>query len=68
MDENPCGEVSLGSDADLAPNYAGLALEHTMRGNASIAERCLRMIPRTKRGEVNIALEDLAMQLSRLGN
>lgn len=65
--ENPCGEHTP-SDAGVYAVFAGAALIQTLDGDTKGAEEWLRMIPRTRRGEVNIALEDLSMQLSRLGN
>lgn len=50
------------------PLSAAMALLETLHGEPEAAEAWLRQIPRTERGRVNIALEDLAMQLSRLGN
>jgi hypothetical protein len=65
--ENPCDEFAQ-SDAGAYAVFAGAALIQTLDGDTEGAEQWLRMIPRIRRGEVNIALEDLSMQLSRLGN
>jgi hypothetical protein len=52
---------------NLVPLYAGLALSHMVDGNEDAAVEWLKKIPRSERGEVNIALEDLQMRLGRLG-
>lgn len=64
MDENPCTEVG----SDNVPFAAAMALSYMLRGSIEDADRWLRQIPRTKRGDVKIALDDLDMMMSRMGN
>jgi hypothetical protein len=47
---------------------AAMALVLMLEAKPEKAEVWLRRIPRTERGKLNVALEDLSMQLSRLGN
>lgn len=65
MDTNPCG--LLAESTGPVRLYAAMALADMIDADADAAEECLKRIPRSERGRVNIALEDLSMLLSRLG-
>lgn len=58
--------ISMASDEPIHL-YAALALTQQLDGNPEAAADWLAKIPRSERGAVNIALDDLAMTLSRLG-
>jgi hypothetical protein len=47
--------------------YAGLALLAMMENDPDQARRWLLKIPRSKRGRVKIACDDLELMISRLG-
>lgn len=55
-------------EGNYTPLYAALALTWMIEGDKETAEEWLKKIPRDQRGRLNIALEDLSMVLSRLGN
>lgn len=54
-------------DVQLPALFASLALVKMIDGNVEDANRLLSRIPRSERGRVSIALEDLIVKLSRLG-
>ena len=53
---------------DGAYIYAALAVNSELSGSPEDAETWLRKIPRNRRGDVFIALENLQIKISRLGN
>lgn len=65
MDTNPCSEMV---EDDGAYIYAALAVNSELSGSPEDAETWLRKIPRNRRGDVFIALENLQIKISRLGN
>jgi hypothetical protein len=66
MDENPCTDVLVQTHPNLTALWASIALGHVLDGNPQRAERTLRAIPRSERGNVSKALEDLQMMIGRL--
>lgn len=68
MDENPCTEVAVKSENGALGLRAGFALAALIEGKLDEVEFWMRRIPRSQRGRVKIALDDLDMIISRLGN
>jgi hypothetical protein len=64
--DNPC--TVLAEESDHVPLYSALALVAMLTKNEGMAEEWLGKVPRAERGRLNVALEDLSMKLSRLGN
>lgn len=54
-------------DYDPVPMAAALAVAHLLKGEEEKARERLAEIPRHRRGDVKIALDNLDMMLSRLG-